>query len=68
MKHDAILFSKCNHLVPMRNLKSCELYNWKSTYDYCAECTAEIERKQDDLQNTFEGTFGSVDGSKDTES
>lgn len=64
MKVDAILYVKCNHLVPMRCLLKDSKCSWESKYEYCKECEAYIEKKQDELQKDFSSTFGEVDGSE----
>ena len=63
---DAVLFSKCNHLIPTKTLGFGSLCSWEARYDYCPDCVKEIELKQEKLQRDFDSTFGGVDGSKDS--
>lgn len=54
---DCRLFAKCAHVIPNIEMFPEETYEWDSVFDYCPKCTKEIVAKQDELQETFDGTF-----------
>lgn len=69
------LYVKCDHFIlgatpawkklyDIQLLNSDTRYKIKSVYDHCPICTKEIEEKQNELQETFEDTFGLLEESQ----
>lgn len=52
-KPDAIIYVKCDHLIPNVIMGAGNPHTWESCYDYCPMCIEEIEKKQDESQKNF---------------
>lgn len=59
------LWVKCNHFTVEEQhiLSRGQRYKVNSEYDWCPICHREMEEKRDQLQTSFDSTFGVEDGS-----
>lgn len=55
---DGTIFAKCGHTILKNNAKKGQKLELGTLFDWCPECSREIVERFNELQNTFDYSFG----------